>query len=507
MKMYFRLGSLLCLVAAPVILAGEGLLTAQTSVDFGKKLQAWDGFGVHYVETHHSRNYQLFPENYGGFNHINAEQREQVIRLVFGPDGLKPGLVKAWAGPFQEPVNDNDDPYTINPAGFDHQTTTRWIRYFGKRGLEETRKRGDDLTFLAGLHAPPGWVTRQKVLQGRDLDPAMKLEVAEYIASWAKYLRDVEGLPVKYISPMNEAENKFKWPEDGGDSVSYYNSEHNLWWPDHQVVDFLRYAREVLDRLGLKDVGLTNGETASWGFFFNFEAKDGAVMEFARRIREDPVALKNLALITSHGFRKSYDPRGVDLLREVRPELHAWTTSYTWGDMSLDFLEDTRNLIYKVKCNGMIPWATVHNDYESDKLSPPATVRVSSNPNSPIKTNNNQVQITKAYYHYKQVSRAGQPKMAVAEVTSDDPEIGLIAFASNGTKNPDAFTLINLAKSPKAVKVRVAGTKSKSFAANVTTDVEYGDRNYEPFKTFVYRNGTLEYTAPARSSVTFSAAR
>jgi hypothetical protein len=166
MKMYFGLGSLLCLAAASVILAGEGLPAAQTSVDFGKKLQAWDGFGVHYVETHHSRDYKLFPENYGGFNHINAEQREQVIRLVFGPDGLKPGLVKAWAGPFQEPVNDNDDPYTINPAGFDHQTTTKWIRYFGKRGLEETRKRGDDLTFLAGLYAPPKWVTRQKVLQG-----------------------------------------------------------------------------------------------------------------------------------------------------------------------------------------------------------------------------------------------------------------------------------------------------------------------------------------------------
>lgn len=293
---------------------------------------------MHYVEVRHTRDYKVFRQDYGGFKYLSAEQREKVIQLVFGPDGLKPGLVKAWSDPFHEPVNDNDDPYTMNPAGFDHQTTTRWLRYFAKRGLEETRKRGCD---------PP----------------------------------------------------------------AYYGAEHNLWWPDHQVVDFLRYAREVLDRQGLKEVGLTNGETNSWGAFFSYKVKDGTVFEFARRLREDPVAVKNLALITSHGFRQSYDPRGIDLIRQVRPELHVWTTSYTWADMSLDVLEDTRQLIYTVKCNGLIPWATVHNDYESDKLSPPATVRVSSNP------------------------------------------------------------------------------------------------NYEPFQAFVYRNGTLEYTAPARSSVGFTAAR
>src|ERR1035437_750908 len=90
--------------------------------------------------------------------------------------------------------------------------------------------------------------------------------------------------------------------------------------------------------------------------------------------------------------------------------------------------------------SALMPWATVHNDIESDKLSPPAGVRVSGNANSPIKTNGGKVEITKAYYHFKQISRAGQAGMAVAEVSSADPQIGLIAFASNGTRNPDAFT-------------------------------------------------------------------
>lgn len=487
------------------------------TVDFTATLQDWDGFGVHYVQGHHSRNPILHPEDYGGLSKLSPEQREEVIQLVFGSDGLKPGIVKAWSDPFHEPLNDNDDPYTINMDGFDHQSTTREIRYFCRRGLAVTRERGDDLTFIAALHGPAWWITRQKIVQGRDLDPEMKLELAEYIASWALYLRDYEGLPVKYISYNNESENKYRWPDDGGDPFPWregnrvlgYTSEQNLWWSDQQVVDFLNYSREVLDRVGLKEVGLTSGETATWGNFTNFKDKDGTVFEYARSIRENPTALKNLDLITSHGFGRVYDPSGIDLLREVRPELHAWTTSYTYGNLSLDFLEDTRNLIYTVGCNACIPWATLHNIYESDKLTPPGETRISSNANSPITTDltrqGNVPMTTKVYYHYKQVSRIGQPGMAVAEVSSNDPQIGLFAFASNKTKNPDAFCVINLDSSPKVVNVRISGTKSKKFTANVTTDVEYGDRNYEPFSTFVYKNGTLEYTAPARSSVTFIA--
>jgi hypothetical protein len=55
--------------------------------------------------------------------------------------------------------------------------------------------------------------------------------------------------------------------------------------------------------------------------------------------------------------------------------------------------------------------------------------------------------------------------------------------------------------------MRVSGTKAQRFAANVTTDVEFGNRNYEQFREFTYRNGTLEFTAPARSSTTFVAVR
>jgi hypothetical protein len=163
---------------------------AEATVDFGRRLQDWDGFGVNYVQARHTRDYSVFPQDYGGFSWLDEAQRRKVIDLVFGDDGLQPGLLKMFCDSFHEPENDNSDPYSLDQSRFDHETTTNWIRYFARHGLAATRARGEDLTVLAGLYGPPGWTTRQKHLRGRDLDPAMKEEVAEYIAAWAIYLRD-----------------------------------------------------------------------------------------------------------------------------------------------------------------------------------------------------------------------------------------------------------------------------------------------------------------------------
>lgn len=476
---------------------------ASVLVDFSRHLRPWDGFGVNYVQARHTRDYSVFDQDYSGFKYLDEEDRQQVIELVFGADGLKPAIVKVFCDSFHEPENDNDDPYDIDMSRFDHEKTTKWIRYFAREGLKTTRSWGGDLVFLAGLYGPPGWMTKQGVLRGRDLRPEMMPEVAEYIASWAKYLREVEGLPVKYVSPHNEGEARKRWPADGGDAPEHYAHDYNMWWPDHQVVEFLKQARRVLDAHGLQDVGLTCGETATWQHLHKYLLRDGAVMRYARRIAENPVALGNLALITSHGFGRQYDPAGIDLLRDARHGLRAWTTSYTWGDMSLDIVEEARRLIYEVKCNALIPWATLHHDYESDKLSPPAKYRKSGNANSPFKTNDGQIEVTKAYYHFKQICRAGQPGMAVAAVESDDRDLTLIAFACNGTKNADTVVVINKSEQSKPVELELRGGSWSRIEAFTTTDVDYGDRNYEPAEGIELMSGRLKYEAPPRSATTF----
>ena len=139
------------------------------------------------------------------------------------------------------------------------------------------------------------------------------------------------------------------------------------------------------------------------------------------------------------GVRLPSDPHGIELLRAARPELHAWSTSATWGDMDVEVVEEARRLIEEFGTNGLIPWAMVHNNHESDKLSPPATTRISGNANSPFFTNDGKLEVTKAYYFYKQLTRAGQAGMAVAATLNENgsPVTG-IAFARGATKHPHA---------------------------------------------------------------------
>ena len=280
------------------------------------------------------------------------EQRERILDLTFGSDGLKPGLVKMFLDPFQEGMS---KPAGDGPSRFDHETTTKWMRYFVREGLNRTRARGADLQIVTTMYGPPPWTTKQKFIRGRDLDPAEKEEVARYMISWVKYLRDVEKFPVKYVSLHNEGEGLNRWPADGA-TAGTPNHDYNMWWPSTQVVEFLRFMRPMMDREGLQDVGLTPGETSNWEAFGRW---------YAYFIQTDPVALKNLGLITSHGFGlglQANNSLGVDLLRLSRPDLHAWATSMSFGKMDVNFVEMVRQNIYASKVNALIPWAYIQTD-------------------------------------------------------------------------------------------------------------------------------------------------
>jgi hypothetical protein len=461
---------------------GTGQVPIRATVDFRQHIREWDGFGVNYVETAQTRDYRSDQQEYGGFSLLPEEQRQQILEMIFGPEGLKPGLLKMFLDPHHQGTG---------PAGkYDHQTTTRWIRYFAKQGLAKTRQRGGDLTIITALYGPPGWMTKQRFLRGRDLDPAFRQECARYMISWVNYLRTVEGLPVRYISLHNEGEDYLRWPEDGG-TAGEPRHDYNLYWPPEQVVDFLKFMRGMLDKEGLREVGLTPGETSNWYRFSEWG--------YASAIASGPEALKNLGLITSHGFINFQPGRwfgdwrslGNDLLRAKRPELHSWVTSQSWSRMDVNFIHEMRGNIYAAKVNGIIPWAAVQR--------PAKWVGGDPNPGTAFRVSEDGACTAQpGYYFYKQVSRAGQPGMAVAQVTSQDTEVGLIAFARSKTRHPDAFLVLNLAKVPKTLAVRVLGS-GPSFSAYRTGEAE----KYTALGDFSLREGILSYTAPPGSVTTF----
>jgi hypothetical protein len=464
----------------------------QATVDFSRTLQDWDGFGFNYVETAHTPDMKIFNQEYGGFSLLDENEKQEIISMVFGEDGLKVGLIKMFLGPLHQ----------SEPHGpFDHQYTTEYMRYFVREGLELTRKNGRDLEIITTLYGPPGYTTKQKVHRGRDLDPEYRDAVADYMVYWVKYLKDVEKFPVKYLSLHNEGEDWKRWNQEGFTVDSGH--DYNMYWPPEQVTDFVKLMPAKLKAAGLEDVGVTPGECSNWYRFGTW----GYVEAFL----QDQDALNSLGLITSHGFYGGnygrwfgeHKSTGIDRLQNERPELHAWVTSTSWSKMDAFNIKEMHGNIYTSKVNAIIPWAGIQR--------PPHWVGGDPNPGSAFTvTEDGDYKVRPGYYFYKQITRAGQPGMKVAEATAMDSETAVIAFASNGTRNPDAFIVTNINQNDQKIVVTVAGSKAKSFAAFRTTKIP-GSGLDEIAEKYVYlgdfkvRDGMVVIDSPAGSVTTFFA--
>ncbi|MBI5010970.1 MAG: hypothetical protein HZB98_15245, partial [Bacteroidia bacterium] len=255
------------------------------TVDFSQTLRDWDGFGFNYVETAQTIDYNLDAKDYGGFSILSEQSRKEIIDLVFGEEGLRPGLVKMFLDPFHQ----------NNPGEkYNHEKSTSNMRMFVRMGLEKTRQRGADLQIITTLYGPPAYMTLQKIMRGRDLNPAHKTDLANYLIDWAKFLKEKEKLPVKYISLHNEGEDWERWPWDGKEGNIGKGHDYNLFWPPAQVADFLSFMQPMLDKAGLSDVRVTNGEPTNW-YRFSFWG-------FPEEIGANQEALKNVGTSTSHGF-------------------------------------------------------------------------------------------------------------------------------------------------------------------------------------------------------------
>lgn len=464
-------------------------------VDFDRILRRWDGFGFTYVETSQTIDYKSDPQEYGGFSLLSANDRDRVIDLVYGPNGLKPGLAKIFLDPFHQSEDglNPSDPTSIDQSIYDHESSTKWVREFIRRGLEQTRRHGRDLSIITTLFGPPPFMTTQRIMRGRDLDQDFRDELAKYVVAWAQYLREAERFPVNYVALHNEGEDLTRWPEDGSHGNIGDGHDYNLLSPPEQVVDLIRRTRNVLDANGLTGVGVAPGETTSWNRFWLYG--------YADQIADDPEAIDALGIITSHGFSRLipgteyFDSRstGVDILRSVRPGLPAWVTSTSWSQMDPQFAFEIFNNIYMAKVNGIIPWAGIQvpNRWVGGDPNPGSAIHVSED---------GTFQVLKGYHYYKQFCPVGQAGMGVARIRSNDTALPVIAFSANGTANPDAFVVISLAEETRTARIAINGSGHDQFSAYRTS--ELGERNQD-IGVFRMNSDVVTYDVPPLSVTTF----
>ena len=518
LKTTVNIVSIFSLVILTVV---NGEIKAQTitsRIDFTDKIRNWDGFGVNYVETSQTYDYFEYPQDYGGFSILEDEDKAEILRLIFGEEGLKVNLVKMFLDPLHQNVED---------GSYDHETSTENMRFFVRKGTEISEERGQDLSIITTLYSPPGYMTVQGTIRGRDLDPDHEDDLIKYFIDWSQYLVE-NDYPLKFISIHNEGESWLRWPESGkaANTISEAGHDYNLFWTPKQVSNFIIKLRSALDTSKLNDVGITNGEPTNWYRF--------GYWGYADALADNEQALDALSIITSHGFYvgdqhkgRWFGPHssyGTDQVRNQKPEIHAWATSSSWDEkmpvctedgeigkeyvMDAGFVKQIHGNIYEAKINGFIPWAVIQRaaHWQNPDPNPGSAFRVYEDGSWELK---------KAYYYYKQVTRAGQPGMSVVRTFSMDTEIALIGFASNGTQNANSFVLINFGDKQKDVKITINGNKEDFFDAFRTSGQEVYRRynsaknelmgeNFVSIGSFQLNEGqSFLYTAPANSVTTF----
>ncbi len=487
MKKLFLFASFL---QATAILFGQYPVISGVNIriEFDQRIRPWDGFGFNYVETAQTTDYDSLPQEYGGFSLLDEKEKSEIIDMVFGEDGLKVGLVKMFCDPFHQ---------TAPGGSFDDTTTTANMREFVRRGLATTRKRGADLDIITTLYGPPAYMTLQKVLRGRDLDPEHKDDLAAYMVEWVEFLREKEKFPVNYISLHNEGEDWSRWPLDGSGPNTGTGHDYNLWYRPALVAEMIKLTRKKLDGAGLTEVGVTPGETSNWYRFSYWGYSDA--------ISRDEEAVMDLALITSHGFYSGTYGRwfgdhnclGTEMIREKKPGLHAWVTSTSWGKMDSRFIMEMHDNIYSAGVNAIIPWAGIQR--------PVQWIGGDPNPGSAFTVSEDgSYRVRRGYYFYKQVTRAGQPGTWACRTISDDSEVPVIAFGRGRTETGNAFVVTNINTNyGKTLIITVSGSRAKRYSAFRTTE----DRKdlYSAIGTFDTEDGSFTYDAPAGSVTTFFA--
>ena len=150
--------------------------------------------------------------------------------------------------------------------------------------------------------------------------------------------------------------------------------------------------------------------------------------------------------------------------------------------------------IYSSKVNGLIPWAGIQR--------PEQWVGGDPNPGCAIQVyEDGSYEVMRGYYFYKQVTRAGQPDMAVSRTSSMDAMTAIIAFASNGTENPNAFVVINTSVETRPLNIDIKGTDGKTFKAYRTNKENERHEDIGIFKADEKQQ--LFYEAPKGSVTTF----
>ena len=117
------------------------------------------------------------------------------------------------------------------------------------------------------------------------------------------------------------------------------------------------------------------------------------------------------------------------------------------------FVWELMQNIDSARNNTVIPWACIQRSSLWKKGDP--------NPGCAFRVGDDgKVSVEPGYYYYKQACRAGQAGTQVCRASINSTRCGVMAFASAGSRHPNAAVIINAGESVRRMTVELRGGKA-----------------------------------------------
>ena len=145
---------------------------------------------------------------------------------------------------------------------------------------------------------------------GSNLQPDMHEAFAQYLVDITRHLIENEGIPVRWISPINEPQ--WDWQPSKGQEGAHYTTD--------EVVSVLRALQTALEQSGL-DVEISAIDAGEW--------QTAGV--YASQIFEDPVLAANLDHFAVHSYWSDAADKAqfVHFMQRHFPDVTLWMTEWT----------------------------------------------------------------------------------------------------------------------------------------------------------------------------------
>jgi O-glycosyl hydrolase len=238
-------------------------------VDATRLRQRFEGFGATTLSL-----------VYGTADYLSPQMRARALQAVYDEVGLtmgqvEPGLMETPANAtdlWNQRRNDNDDPFTINPYGF-NWTASDAMR---SKVIEPARAYGLDNWSLANKLNTQGVLSFLEPLRTADYQRYLD-EAAEYTVAGLMHWRDSYGIVPRWVAPWNE-------PTSGNREIAGASTQ--------TLVDLVKAIGARMADSGFGGVKLIvpNEETVQRSY------------DVARAILEDPEARRYVGAIGYHAY-------------------------------------------------------------------------------------------------------------------------------------------------------------------------------------------------------------